>query len=132
MPAPVALQVTCETTLVSFSPSTWIGRASLRVVVVAVHPGMGVAATSAIGLFLGSSTFTAPVLALSDAVGALKGIAASWPPGTLPGVISTWAYAAPVRDAVVTSPAPTTSAARRAVRRTGRVEEVVDMVFLDS
>ena len=133
MPPPVARQVTWATTLSSFSPSTSIGLASVRVLVVTVQPGVAVVCTSPIGRFLGNNTFTEVVRAVSDSLGTWNAITDSPPPGTLAGCTSTCACATPVRAKLVAIPAPTSTPRRRVVLRGLRAEVVLEnMMELDS
>ena len=84
---PSAVQSISVTASVMSPSSVMIGLASFVVVSVNVQPGIGCTSTDAIGVSVGSCSFSPVVLAVSLSVGTRKLIIWSLPPRVAPGAI---------------------------------------------
>ncbi len=88
IPPPVAVQVTRETTVSSFSPNISIGLSSLRVAVVTFQPGTAVVCTEPIGWSLGRITRSRVVLASSRSFGTRNATTENPPPFASPWTVT--------------------------------------------
>src|SRR5436853_3381877 len=93
MPAPVAVQVTALTPVLTGPASVWIGVFTVNVVVSAVQPAMGSTSASAIGWSVGNCTTTFVVVWGSFSFGTTNASTASLPFVAVSGSILTWAQA---------------------------------------